>query len=134
MLRTSLQRTTILAITSLVCLLLSACQSNPPERESNTGFKRISISAMGGLIGKKIKLDNNYIVLDDNGTFAGSWSGKTIKGVWAMRDNYWCRTLTEFFQADRLGEEDCQLWEISGNKLRGTRNKGSGNSFIYTVE
>ena len=122
------------AFSAILVVALSACKSTPPEREQDDGFKRVNIAAVGALIGKKIKLDNNYIVLDDDGSFAGSWSGKTIKGVWAMRDNYWCRTLTEFFQANRVGQEDCQLWEVSGNKLRGTRSKGSGNSFLYTIE
>lgn len=131
-------RTVSVLVSALLMVVLAACQSTPPpppeKAPQSVGFKRITIRGMGELIGKKIKLDDNYIVLDDNGTFTGAWSGQPMKGVWVFRDNYWCRTLTEFFQTDRVGQDDCQLWEIDGDRLRSTRNKGSGSTFVYTIE
>ena len=50
-----------------------------------------------------------------------------------MKDDYFCRFLIEFHQADRLGSEDCQLWEVEGANVKGTRNKGKGGSFSYKI-
>jgi len=70
--------------------------------------------------------ETNKFVIRADGTLDGDVNGP-MAGVWRWADGYWCRTLTT---PER--PEDCQLWETNGENLRATRNKGSGNRFLYT--
>ena len=97
-------------------------------------FVQVTEAEIGNYLGKTLELNGNYIVLAEGGVFSGRWNNASIAGTWAMKDGYWCRVLTEFFEADKLNREDCQLWEASGSQLRGTRDKGQGQNFIYHVK
>ena len=124
-------RTTLMATATL---FVAACQQMPIEHDNESNFTRVTVDTIPLFYGKKISLEGNHIVLAEDGTFDGTWRSEPIAGKWEMRDGYWCRVLTVFFQADRLNQEDCQLWESSEGKLRGTRSKGKGQSFVYSVE
>lgn len=93
------------------------------------GFQRITTEAQLNqlVVGKKLFLDKNYLIIKKNGTLRGEFGGKELKGNWAWRDGYWCRTLLTHSK-----NTDCQLFEIDGKQLRGTRERGKGKSFIYT--
>lgn len=80
------------------------------------------------VVNRKLVLGENHAVFRKNGKVTGNFAGKKLDGVWQWRDGYWCRTLTTHSQ-----NTDCQLMEISGNQLRGTRSRGTGKSFIYTI-
>ena len=41
--------------------------------------------------------------------------------------------LVESRKADRIGSEDCQLWEQEGNVIRVTRNRVAGNSWAQGI-
>lgn len=125
-------RTTRTILMALATLFVAACQQMPTKNNNN--YAQVTADTIPSYYGKKISLEGNHIVLAEDGTFDGTWRSEPIAGKWEMRDGYWCRVLTVFFQADRLNQEDCQLWESSEGKLRGTRNRGKGQSFVYSVE
>ena len=119
-----------LAIGIISIAICTACQK---QLSVNKEYSQVTSESIGSLMGKRIDLDGDYISLTDDGTFSGTWKDKPIAGNWEMRDGYWCRVLTVFHDQDALNKEDCQLWEIDGNALRGTRAKGTGVSIMYTV-
>ncbi|WP_299373058.1 hypothetical protein [uncultured Tateyamaria sp.] len=79
------------------------------------------------VVGKKLKFNKDHFVIRRNGKLSGNFGGKALKGNWAWRDGYWCRTLTTHSK-----NTDCQLWETDGATFRVTRSKGTGQSFEYT--
>lgn len=78
------------------------------------------------VVGRKMYLDDNYFTIKKNGALTGKFVGKTLKGAWAWRDGYWCRTISTHSK-----NTDCQLWEVNGDEFRATRERGKGKSFIY---
>ena len=131
-----------ISIAILACALTTVgCQATSvkpeaavaPEAISKSEYSQVTNESIGNLVGKKLDQNGDFISLTDDGTFSGTWKNKPIAGNWEMRDGYWCRVLTVFHDQSALNKEDCQLWEIDGNALRGTRAKGTGDSFVYTV-
>ncbi len=127
------------ASTILLFALVSGCQQIPKEALSTGGvttasYDRVTADGIGSLVGKKLELNGNSISLSEDGTFSGTWENVPIAGTWEMKDDYFCRVLTEFHNSDSLGSEDCQLWELKENSVRGTRDRGNGSSFIYAIE
>jgi len=78
-------------------------------------------------------LSENFITVRADGTFDGTWEGEPIAATWEIRDDFFCRTLTEFFIESRTGEEDCQLWEKMGDTITAARDRGMDGSFMYTL-
>jgi hypothetical protein len=105
----------------------------------NIGYEQITATTINLIFDKQLFLfdgeiqTENFIIVRSDGTFDGTWEDAPIAGTWEMRDGYWCRFLTEFFNPAAVGSEDCQLWELRGNQIRGTRDRGMGNSFIYNI-
>jgi len=132
----------LLKCASIVLLfaLVSGCQQIPKEAVSSAGgvttasYDRVTADSIGSLVGKKLELNGNNISLSEDGTFSGTWKNVPIAGTWEMKDDYFCRVLTEFHNSDSLGSEDCQLWELKENSVRGTRDRGNGSSFIYAIK
>lgn len=81
------------------------------------------------VVNRKLTLGENYATFKKNGKVTGEFGGAKLDGAWAWRDGYWCRTLTTHSK-----NTDCQLMEISGNQLRGTRSRGKGQSFVYQIK
>jgi hypothetical protein len=117
----------------LFCFSLAACGSNPTKQES-VEFVQITDMASEGIFGKRLTLEDNYIVLNENGSVNGVWAGGAAVGTWEMREGFWCRTYTEFAVADFINDEDCHLLERSGNTIRGSRNRGSGASYLLNIK
>jgi len=115
-----------LAIT-VVALTLSAMVAT--SAMAGSGFKRITTENefIQLVVGKKLYFNKDYFTIRKNGSLKGKFGGKTLKGNWAWRDGYWCRTL-----ATHSKNTDCQLWEVEGNQFQVTREFGKANSFIYT--
>ncbi len=128
----------LLKSVSLVALisLLVACQQVPTQETPSkpNGYSRVTSDILPSLFGKKLTLDENYLSLAADGSFSGSWNDAPMAGTWKMENDYFCRTLTQFFKPENTGSEDCQLWEIKGDNVRGTRDKGNGGSFVYTIQ
>jgi len=114
-------------------------QEEESLEDTDDGFVQITDETISAFFDKQLFLFNgeslteNFIVVRDGGSFDGTWNDAPIAGTWEMRDGYWCRVITEFFNPDRLGSEDCQLWELNENRIRGTRDRGTGASFVYNI-
>ena len=117
----------------LASTMLAACTallfSNPVNAADN--FVRISDGNKFNqlVVGRKLYLDENYVVVNKNGSLKGKFGGKTLKGAWEWRDGYWCRTLTTHSK-----DTDCQLWEVNGNQFIVTRDRGKGKGFTYIAK
>ncbi|MEL6127968.1 MAG: hypothetical protein AAFR57_16495 [Pseudomonadota bacterium] len=110
-------------------ILLAACA----ETAVPDGYTRISEEAefVDKVVGKRLTIDGNFVVIAADGTFAGNFNDTDLAGIWNWsEDGYWCRTITVGPQR----AEDCQLFEIFGTALRGTRDRGDGVSFVYEIE
>jgi len=122
---------TILGCTFFI--LVGCATTGTSNLSDDSAFTQVTDESIGSLIGKQLDLNGNYISLSEDRTFSGTWKNSPITGTWEMRDNYWCRVLTVFHDRTALNKEDCQLWELNGDRVRGTRDKGKGQSFIYTL-
>lgn len=81
------------------------------------------------IVGKKLWLNDNYAISRKNGRVSGKFNGKTLKGAWEWREEYWCRTLTTVSPGT-----DCQTWEADhAGKFRVTRARGTGKTFTYEL-
>lgn len=123
-------------LTATACSVFVGCGATPDgiSNNSDTGYTQVTETEISNYFGRKFSLDGNHIVLNEGGTFDGTWKSEPIEGTWEMKDGYWCRVLTVFFDAPKKGIEDCQLWEAKGDTVRGTRDRGKGISFIYAVK
>jgi len=116
-----------LAIT-IVALTLSAMLAT--STLAGSGFKPITTESEFNqlVVGKKMNFNQNFFTIKKNGSLRGNFGGKALKGNWAWREGYWCRTLVTHSK-----NTDCQLWEVEGNQFRVTRERGNGKSFIYVA-
>jgi len=131
-----MKNNTINAGAILICSLfiLAGCVTTGTSNlTGDSAFTQVTDKNINDLFGKQIDLDGNFISLSEDRTFSGTWKNSPIAGTWEIRDNYWCRVLTVFHDESALNKEDCQLWELNGDRIRGTRDKGRGKSFVYTV-
>lgn len=92
-------------------------------------FKRITTEAefKSMVVGKKLYLDKNWVTAKKNGQLVGKFGGNALKGAWAWRDGFFCRTLTTHSK-----NTDCQLWTVNGKQHKVTRERGKGKGFTYT--
>jgi hypothetical protein len=115
-------------------LTLAACQM-PTETAmtSQMSMRQISTqSDMSAIIGKTLTFGpRQSFVISDNGTLRGSWDDMPLIGTYEMRDGFFCRTLSA--GPSGPSPEDCQLLILDGANLMGTRDRGNGASFTYTV-
>lgn len=81
------------------------------------------------VVGKRIQVGTDaFMTINADNTISGEADGTTATGSWSFEDGFWCRTI-------RVGDiinEDCQLWVIDGNQLVITRERGQGESFVWT--
>ena len=115
---------------------LSACDAPSTTSGSATSEPlRIATEAdFAKIAGKTLTLDGNdsvFFVFGADGTLTGTTPGGPVMGTHAMRDGFWCRTLTQ--GAPRAPRQECQVLVLDGDKLTGTRDRGKGSSFTYIV-
>lgn len=102
---------------------------------------RVTNESIGGLFNRRIfnidddgnEIRDNYFVLRDGGSAEGTWNNEPLIATWEMRDDFWCRVVTEFFNPDRIGFEDCQIWEQQGDIIHVTGDGGNGNSWVQGI-
>lgn len=87
------------------------------------------------VVGKMLMVDDSiyreWLRITADGKMNGVFRKKRFVGAWVWKRKFLCRD-------GQLGKEpelntDCQVFEIDGNKLRVTRNKGKGKQLIYTM-
>lgn len=64
--------------------------------------------------------------VSDGGKITGRAFGQRVSGDWNWTSGFFCRDL--YLNDDVLDENNCQTVEVSGNTLRFTSDKGSGDS------
>lgn len=118
---------------------LAACQTPVVDQPQVTtapqtsGVQLATQADMAEVIGKRLVHENpaQYVLLSADGKISGSWDGTPLAGKYEMRDGFFCRTLSA--GPGGASPEDCQLFILEGNKISGTRDRGKGGSFTYTV-
>jgi hypothetical protein len=118
-------------------LALGACEtvattSAPMEAVSTNTTQIMTLPQFSQLIvGKQLRHAESGLVftVNSDGTLSGDYSGTALKGTWHWEDRYWCRTLTTV----RPGT-DCQAWEITGNAVTVTRQRGTAGTATYLIE
>jgi len=125
----------IAALLIVSSTLISACQQAPKNAPSASqdNFAPVTESDLSSLAGKKLTLDNNFVVLSEDGAITGTWSNSPVVGTWEMKEGLWCRTYSVFFTSSLVGDEECHLWERDGNMIKGTRKGGKGTSYLLTA-
>lgn len=102
----------------------------------DSGSGKITDSTIDTLLDKRLfhsSRETGFIILMNDGSFSGTWEQEPIAATWEMRDDFFCRVLTEFHNAEFTGIEDCQLWTRIGNRIRGQRDRGNGATFFYEI-
>ena len=123
----------------IAVLGLAACQATVADQSTvqvapQSGATQLATQAdMTAVVGKRLVHDSpaQYVITGADGTLSGSWDGVRLAGNYEMKDGFFCRTLSA--GPGGASPEDCQLFILEGNKIIGTRNRGKGSSFTYTV-
>jgi len=109
---------------------LAACVTPTGEMAPKPaeGMQLATQSDMAAIVGKRLTFaSGQYLTVTADGKITGAWDGQTLTGTYEMRDGYVCREISI-----RPGE-DCQLWILNGNEVIGSRDRGNGAQFTYTV-
>lgn len=110
-------------------LLLAACQVSGTDTVSG---QLTTPADFAQITGKKLNLnENDFAVLNADGTLTGTFSGADTRGTWTVKDGFWCRELTAGPRGP--SPEDCQIWSLDGNVVSVRRNRGEGAAFQYTM-
>ena len=119
-------------VLSLGCLLASAailtggCVSTPDYQLITTEAEYRT-----AVVGRSVKLGSGFSKTHEDGTMTGTTQGKEINGTWTWEDGMFCRE--GMIGSDPL-ERDCQKMEIAGDRLRVTRNAGTGAVTEFDLE
>ncbi len=82
------------------------------------------------IVGKMIAIaDRKTFSINADGTLTGSIDGAALEGTWTWEKPYWCRTLTALHPGT-----DCQIWQIDGQQITITRDRGNGATVSYMLE
>lgn len=115
-------------LTLVVCFSIQQVSAADEKTriETEQEFREIAV-------GKKLVYKiGEYVIAHDDGTMSGYFGGKPLSGNWNWEDGYYCRTGK--LGGKSLGQ-DCQIVELSGNKLTFIRKKGKGgDSGPYKIE
>ena len=110
---------------------LTGCAAAVPEPPK----VRISSAAeLTPLFGKRLTFKTYHSVINEDNTITGEASGTQIGGTWKFVDGYFCREMTEGPEGVMKIPSDCQVLEVAGNTLFGTRDKGNGTDFYLEIQ
>jgi len=112
-----------LAITFLTLLV--------PVQVQAGSFKRIVTEQefRSLVVGKRWQAGDNYFIMRKNGKISGEAGGEAVKGAWAWRDGFFCRTLSTHSK-----DTDCQVMSISGSQVQIIRKRGKGETQTMTLK
>ncbi|RLJ59286.1 hypothetical protein BCF46_1434 [Litoreibacter meonggei] len=98
---------------------------------SADGFKRIMTEAeyLSIVAGKNYCNETGCWKARKNGRMTGKFGKAKFKAKWKWHKGFGCRSGT---LGGKKVPDDCQLFEVSGKKLRVTRNQGRGKQVVYS--
>jgi hypothetical protein len=112
-------------------LSIALCATLPFSAQA---FERISDRAMfvNTVDGRDLRIPLYALTLNvrADGAIVGRAAGWGITGLWVWEDGYFCRDM------DWSGREidyNCQLVEVSGNRIRFTTDQGAGNDAVLRI-
>ena len=108
--------------TILTALALTALVAAPAAAENQRIDSRdVFVSLIDGRALTRLGITLN---VTPDGRISGRAFGKPVKGGWAWKNGYFCRSL--FFGDENLGD-NCQVVEKRGESLRFTADQGQGD-------
>jgi len=111
------------ALAVLLTIGITGCAST----QHDSAFRRIAYEDeyRNTIVGKPITSKDKKTVTTTHadGTMTGKSNGNNVVGNWTWENGFFCR---EGKAGGQAFERDCQMIEISGNKLKVTKNKGNG--------
>ncbi|MEM6408447.1 MAG: hypothetical protein AAF700_08520 [Pseudomonadota bacterium] len=113
---------------------LAACEApSSGTADAASAPSRIATDAdFARIADKKLVLnDDVFFILRSDGVLTGETPTGPVIGTHEMRDGFWCRTLTQ--GAPNAPRKECQVLELDGDQLTGTRDRGRGSSYTLTV-
>lgn len=115
----------------LTALIATIAFAGPVQAD----YKRIKNGTQfnADIVGKKlVDEQGNIFVANADGTISAKLvDGKKFSGNWVWNKKFWCRN--GVLDGKALGT-DCQVFEIDGNSVRLTREKGKGRTTIYSLQ
>ncbi len=67
--------------------------------------------------------------LQSDGRITGTIDGRRLTGTWSWSDGCFCRTAS---LDEEVPDTDCERIEISGDRMRYTRRRGTGQTHVVT--
>ncbi|MGX9856267.1 hypothetical protein ACR03S_12605 [Limimaricola variabilis] len=126
-------RTTASLSPALITALSAGCAPMPGEPTANFAPLTEQAAFEAAIVGKRLTIEDtsspSFLVVNAEGTMEGVYEGTAYAGTWQWRDGYFCRTGTFGFELP----ENCQLWEISGDRARSIRDRGQGSVSNYRL-
>ncbi|WP_299643228.1 hypothetical protein [uncultured Ruegeria sp.] len=81
--------------------------------------------------GKKLVSGDTWLVISQDGKIEGvGRNNAKITGAWVWNKRLWCRNVVV---GQKKFPEDCLKVKIDGSQVEFIRNKGEGDSIIYTI-
>jgi len=108
-------------------LLLAACAAT--TLPVTDGRIETEDQFLATVAGRTITNDLARFEIDEGGAFAGISDGQRVAGTWDFRDGFWCRAITSPVDLP----EECQVWEVRGDLLIITRDRGRGPSLRFAL-
>ena len=98
------------------------------------GFQRIEDEAnfLNAIKDRDLKRFGIRLTVSGDGEILGRAFGQQVSGGWNWENGFFCRDL--YLSGRELDPDNCQLVEISGNRVRFTSDKGAGDSAVLRIE
>ena len=120
-------------------LALGGCEMMPGQSNvAPSGFPAEAIGPIeteeqlrANVVDRNLYYGEDTVIITSAGRLDGSVSGEPLTGTWWWDDRFWCRTVTS---EQDMKFTDCQVFEATADGLQVTSQRGSGVSFLYTLE
>lgn len=118
-----------LALPVAAILALSACETPMPASDTE-GRILTEAEFREAVAGRTATAGNTTLVVNADGTIAGTAPQGAVSGRWNWQQGYFCRTAS--IGGTALGS-DCQTVVLVGDVLTYTRDQGRGEATTYTL-
>ncbi|EEX08663.1 conserved hypothetical protein [Ruegeria lacuscaerulensis ITI-1157] len=110
--------------------IAAACLFSPADIADAKELKKQS-EFLEAVAGKKLVSGNTWLVITADGKIDGvGRNNAKIKGAWVWNRRFWCRNVVV---GQNKFPEDCLMVKMDGNEVEFVRNKGKGDSIVYTI-